>query len=995
MTWYLRCHKNKEVIDMAKSIKASNEIANLPAYELIMEENLEELNSLGLVFNHKKSGARVIVLSNEDNNKVFSIGFRTPPADSTGVAHIIEHTVLCGSKKFPAKDPFVELVKGSLNTFLNAMTYPDKTIYPVASYNDKDFKNLMEVYLDAVFYPNIYKKEEIFKQEGWHYELEDLEGDLKYNGVVYNEMKGAFSSPEQLLYRLIQHSLYPDTTYGKESGGDPDFITDLTYENYLDFHKKYYHPSNSYIYLYGDMDIEERLNWIDKEYLNDFDKIAVDSKVHKQQHFAKINEVNEYYSVAENESTQGKTYLSYNTSIGTSLDRKIYLAFQILDYVLLDAPGAPLKQALLDAGIGKDILSSFDNGILQPALSIIAKNTDENKKDEFIQVIQNTLQYIAKTGIDHQALKAAINFYEFKYKEADYGAYPKGLMYGIQILDSWLYDDTKPFIHVRANDTFAFLKDSVGTRYYEDLIQKYLLDNTHSSLVVVKPMPGLTNVKEAELKKKLADYKEGCSKVELLQLIEDTKKLIKYQEEPSSKEDMEKIPILNREDIDKTPSPLYNEEKEEAGVKVLHHNVFTNGIGYVKLLFDVQNVPMDKIPYIGLLSTVLGYVDTNKHSFLEFSNEVNIHTGGVFTSVNTYTKYGKPGEFIAKLEVKTKALFEEMNTAFSLIKEMLFETKFKDEKRLFEILSEIHSRLQMKMNSSGHLVAASRCSSYYSQSAYFDELTSGISYYQFIDELVNHFDNKKEEVIQSLEELMQYIFRKENLLISYTADENGYEVMKKEIDPFVGNLTTVPIEKHTGELNPIILNEGFKTSSQVQYVARSGNFIDAGYKYTGALKVLRVILNYDYLWINLRVKGGAYGCMSGFGFAGNGYFVSYRDPNIRETNEIYKKVEEYVKEFQVDERDMTKYIIGTISSVDSPLTPSAKGSVSLSAYLSEITMEEIQKERDEIISANVESIHALSDIVKSIIDAGNICVIGNEQKIEENKDLFMKVKNLM
>lgn len=980
---------------MSRNIKNSKELADMPAYELVMEENLEELKSYGLVLNHKKSGARVIVLSNDDDNKVFSIGFRTPPTDSTGVAHIIEHTVLCGSKKFPAKDPFVELVKGSLNTFLNAMTYPDKTLYPIASYNEKDFHNLMEVYLDAVFYPNIYKKEEIFKQEGWHYELDDLDGEIRYNGVVYNEMKGAFSSPEQQLYRLIQHSLYPDTAYGTESGGDPDCIPDLTYEDYLNFHRRYYHPANSYIYLYGDVDIEEKLDWMDQEYLSHFDKITIDSVIHKQSPFTQMQEITEYYPIAEEESSEEKTYLSYNVSIGTSLDRKIYLAFQVLDYVLLDAPGAPLKQALLDAGIGQDIISSFDNGMLQPCLSVIAKNTEEDKKEKFLQVIKDNLTEIVNHGIDHKALKAGINYYEFKYREADFGAFPKGLMYGIQILDSWLYDDTKPFIHIRANDTFDFLKKQVGTNYFEELISEYLLNNTHASLVVVKPRQGLTTIKEEAVRKKLADYKESLSKEELLALIEDTRNLNKYQEEPSSREDIEKIPLLNREDIEREARSICNEEKEEAGIKVLHHNVFTNGIGYMKLLLDVKNIPLEKVPYLGLLTTVLGYVDTKKHSFLDFSNEVNIHTGGIFVAVNTYGRYKNTDDFSAMFEVKAKALYEELPAAFELISEMIHETDLTDEKRLYEILLEVRSRLHMKMNSSGHLIAASRAASYHSPSAFFDELTSGISFYGFIDDLIVNFEDKKAELVKKLQELMGEIFIKENLLVSYTADEEGYHAFAKEIGSFADKLSTEPVKNITNEIRPAKKNEGFKTSSQVQYVARSGNFIRAGYEYTGALKVLRTILNYDYLWINLRVKGGAYGCMSGFSYTGSSYLVSYRDPHLKETNDIFEKTEEYVKNFNADERDMTKYIIGTISGVDTPLTPSARGTVSLSAYLSGITQADLQKERDQILSANIESIRSLSGIVKSVIDDGSICVIGNEQKIGENKELFMEVKNLM
>lgn len=980
---------------MSKNIKNSQELKGMTGYQLVMEEYLDELKSLGLVFEHKKTGARVVVLSNDDDNKVFSVGFRTPPADSTGVAHIVEHTVLCGSKKFPAKDPFVELVKGSLNTFLNAMTYPDKTIYPIASYNDKDYHNLMEVYLDAVFYPNIYRKEEIFKQEGWHYELEELEGELKYNGVVYNEMKGAFSSPEQLLFRLIQHSLFPDTAYGRESGGDPDFIPELTYEAYLDFHRRYYHPSNSYIYLYGDLDIEEKLNWIDAEYLSHFDKITVDSAIGMQTPFCETKEIVEYYSIAENEDTKENTYLSYNTAMGTCLDRELYLAFQVLDYVLLDAPGAPLKQALLDAGIGKDILSSFDNGILQPMLSIIAKNTEEEKKDAFVKVIESTLTDLVKNKLDPKALKAAINYYEFKYREADFGAYPKGLMYGIQILDSWLYDDAKPFIHIRANDTFAFLKKNIETGYFEELIQKYILDNPHSTIVVVKPKQGLSNEQEQARKVKLAAHKESLTKEELLQVMEETRLLKEYQEEPSTKEEMESIPMLAREDIEKKSKPFYNTEKSVDGVPVLHHDVFTNGIGYTKLLFDAKEVPAQMIPYLGLLASVLGYMDTKKHGFLELSNEVNIHTGGIYAAINTYNDYKDHKAYRAMFEIKAKSLYEEIPTAFALIQEMMFETVLTDEKRFFEILSEIRSRLQMKLNSSGHVIAAGRAASYYSESALFDEMTSGISYYRFIDDLTTHYEEKKGEALSRLESLMGILFRKENLMLSFTADDAGYEVFAKEVQSFVESLPAGETQSRKERLVPVAYNEGFKTAGQVQYVARSGNYIDAGYSYTGILKVLKVILNYDYLWMNLRVKGGAYGCMSGFSYTGNSYLVSYRDPNIRETNDIYDKTYEYVKSFSADERDMTKYIIGTISGVDTPLTPAGKGSVSLTAYLSHITEEDVQKERDEILSVNTEKIQALSGIVKALTDAGHICVIGNEQKIEENKELFKEVKNLM
>lgn len=978
---------------MAKSIKSKEELREMAAYELEKEEYLEDIKSLGVMFRHKKTDAKIVVLSNDDENKVFSIGFRTPPKDSTGVAHIVEHTVLCGSEQFPAKDPFVELAKGSLNTFLNAMTYSDKTIYPVASCNEKDFQNLMHVYLDAVFYPNIYKKEEIFKQEGWHYELEDTEGEITYNGVVYNEMKGVFSSPEQKLYRVIQESLFPDTPYGTESGGDPVYIPDLSYNDYLDFHKKYYHPTNSYIYLYGDMDIEEKLEWIEENYLSRFEKLSIDSAIPMQKPFEQCREMTAYYPLAENESEENKTYLSYNVVIGTALDKELYVAFQVLEYALLDTAGAPLKQALIDKGIGKDILSSYDNGILQPIFSIIAKDTEGNKKEIFLKTIQETIGSIIEMGMEEKALKAAINYFEFKYREADFGQYPKGLMYGIQILDSWLYDSQEPFIHMQANATFAFLKEQIGTGYFEALLKKYFLDNTYSSIVIVKPQKGLTQRQEKQVKEKLAAYKNSLTKEQLVQLVKDTKHLKEYQEKPSTKEELELIPMLSREDMNKKAMPIYNEEKNIGDVPVLHHNIYTNGIGYLRLAFSVDHL-VEYASYLSLFATVIGYMDTEHYSYLELANEINIHTGGIVTDIMQYNPVGETKKFLPKFEIRTKVLFEELPKALELINEMVYHGKFRDEKRLKEIIAESKSRLQMKINGTGHSVAVARGMSYVSGSGVFNDQTSGIGYYRFLVDLEKNFEEKKEELMGLFESFIIEIFNKENLLVGYTADYMGYSGLEKELHRFVDLLPEKGEKKGKAELRPVCKNEGFKTPGQVQYVARMGNFIDAGLSYTGALKVLKVILSYDYLWNNVRVKGGAYGCMCGFSLNGEGYFTSYRDPNLKETNDIYKNANKYVENFTVDERDMTKYIIGTISSLDTPLTPYTKGARSFIAYVSGITNEDLQRDRDEVLAATEEKIRQLSPIVKAITDAGNICVIGNEEKIEESKDLFTKIENL-
>ncbi len=464
---------------------------HLAAYEVLEEKKLDDIKSEGCLLRHKKSGARISLISNEDENKVFYIGFRTPSLDSTGAAHILEHSVLCGSKKFPVKDPFVELVKSSLNTFLNAMTYSDKTIYPVASCNDKDFQNLMEVYLDAVLYPNIYQYKEIFCQEGWHYEMEDMDAPLTINGVVYNEMKGVFSSPDEVLSREIMSALYPDTSYFFESGGDPEVIPELSYEKFLAFHQKYYHPVNSYVYLYGDMDMEEKLEWLDQEYLSKFDKIEVESQVKEQKPFEEMRQVEFSYNISSGESLEDNTYLSYNVSTGNILDKTLYVAFDILDYALLSAPGAPLKQALLDAKIGKDIMASFDNSTLQPMFSIVAKNSNLEKKEEFLGIIRKVLKEQVEQGINKKSLLAGINSYEFQYREGDYGSYPKGLMLGIRCLDSWLYDDSRPFLHLEELAVIEYLKQQVDSGYFESLVQKYLLDNSHAAVVIAKPEYGV------------------------------------------------------------------------------------------------------------------------------------------------------------------------------------------------------------------------------------------------------------------------------------------------------------------------------------------------------------------------------------------------------------------------------------------------------------------------------------------------------------------------
>lgn len=968
------------------------------AYEIVKEQKISELNSQAVILRHKKSGARLFLLSNDDENKVFTIGFRTPPKDSTGLPHILEHSVLCGSRKFPAKDPFVELAKGSLNTFLNAMTYPDKTVYPVASCNDQDFQNLMDVYLDAVFYPNIYRNEKIFRQEGWHYELEETEGELTLNGVVYNEMKGEFSSPESILDRFTRSVLFPDTCYAFESGGDPQEIPRLSWEEFLDFHRRYYHPANSYIYLYGDMDMEEKLKWLDEAYLSRFEAIKVDSEIRYQAPFEAPVEKTVYFPITEEQSEEEESYLSVNLVTGTDLDKELYVAFPILEYALLSAPGAPLKQALLDAGIGNDIFGGYESGILQPYFSVAAKGAGAEEKEAFLRVIRETLREIAEKGINEKSLEAGINYYEFKYREADYGAFPKGLMYGLQCFDSWLYDESDPLMHLTYEETFADLKKKAKEGYFEGLIRTYLLDNPHRAVVLVLPKKGLAKEQEEALAAELAGIKAGWSPEECLARVHATRDLAEYQETPSPKEDLEKIPLLKREDIGRKAALFHYTEKIEQGVPVIHSEMFTAGIGYLKVLFDVGEVPEEDLGYLGLLKSMLGLVDTEHYSYQDLFNEIYRQSGGMATTVSAYPKLEEPGEFTGTFEFSAKVFYEKLDFAFDMIGEMAFRSKFRDEKRLKELLDEQKSRSQARLLSSGHSAAVLRAASYENVMASFNDRVGGISYYKFLEYAAGHFEEVKETLMSKCEDLCRLIFRKENMKISYTADEEGYRELPKSLARFLpavfdgGQKDVFGSRPHAYTLSG--KNEGFTTSAGVQYVARGGNFRQAGFAYSGVLRILKVILGYDYLWLKVRVKGGAYGCMSGFNRTGEAYFVSYRDPNLAATNEVYEKIPDYLADFDVDERDMTKYIIGTISEMDAPLNPSAKGNRDLWAYMSGITEDLLQKERDQVLDASPEDIRALKGLVEAVLASGNLCVIGNEAKVKAAGELFSEVKSL-
>lgn len=972
----------------------SKTIKDLTAYEVIINKHIEEVNSDCWLLKHKKTGAKIVLLSNEDDNKVFNIGFRTPVSNDTGVPHIIEHTVLCGSKNFPVKDPFMELVKGSLNTFLNAMTYPDKTVYPVASYNDRDFKNLMHIYMDAVFHPNIYREQNIFKQEGWHYELASKDDDLTYNGIVYNEMKGVYSSVDGICDRLTLQSLFPDNGYRNESGGDPEYIPELTYEEYLDFHRQYYHPSNSYIYLYGDMDMVERLEWMDEHYLGQYEALTVDSTIPYQKPFDEIRELKKEYAIGDNEEEKNHTVITSNYVIGDNLDGELNIAFQIIEYALMEMPGAPLKQALLDAGIGKDVYGQYEDDVLQPLYSIVVKYANEEDKDRFLKVINDTLKQLVKNGIDKSALMAGLNSLEFKTREADFGRIPKGLMWGLDMMASWLYDENKPFVHLETNQIFESLKEKINTDYFEQLIKTYLIENKHRSIVVLTPKKGLTEQREKELAAKLAQKKASMSEAEIEALIKETKELKEYQEKPSTPEELSVIPLLKISDIKKEPRPLISKKEKWSEMTVIHSDIFTNGIGYLDMVFDCSDLPEKYHPYIGLLKYLLGYMNTDR-SYSALNTEIDLNLGGLAFDNGLYINH-KTEAVVLNIEVHTKMLYGKLEKAFELIQEIILKTNFDDEKRLKEILEELKSRMNTSFLQSGDSAARLRAMSYYSKAYYLKDRISGIRFYYFIKEILENFEQKKEEVVSMLYETAKVAFRKDKILVNYAGSKESLENVKKQAEILKSEMHPENNTFCGWEFEPCRKNEGFETPGQVQYVARVGNYNQPGQRlpFNGSFLVLSNIMRSEYLWNQIRVLGGAYGCNCMVGRNGDVFFSSYRDPNLKKTSDTFLSAPEYIANFTADEREMRKYIIGTISSMDAPLGAADKSIRELSSYLAGIDYETLKRERTNVLNTTQQDIRNLASLIKVALEKNNFCVVGSKSAIESDKELFEEIKEL-
>lgn len=966
-------------------------------FKLIKIDNVPEVASDTFEFKHVKSGARLLYLKNKDDNKVFSIAFRTPPTDDTGVPHIIEHSTLCGSRKFPLKEPFVELVKGSLNTFLNAMTYPDKTVYPVASCNDKDFHNLMDVYLDAVFYPAMLENPEILMQEGWHYEIEQPDEPLKYSGVVYNEMKGALSSPEDLLGNEIMRALYPDTAYSHESGGNPAAIPDLTYEEFKEFHRKYYSPANSYIYLYGDMDIEEQLKFIDEEYLSHFDIVDVDSTIKEQAAFNEIKQVVADYPIGEAETTEAKTFLSYSLVAGNPDEVEDLLALSILEDALLKNHASPLRMALIEAGIGQDVSSSFDGAMLQPFFSIEMTGSEPRHADKFVEVIRTTLAKIVQEGLDRNLLEGTLNRMEFRLRESDFGTAPKGLVYNLTLMNSWLYD-RDPLLMLRYEKVLTSLRDKLSTRYYEELIESKLLNNHFGALVVLKPSATMAAENTKKLEEKLAQVKAGMTPDKIQELIDAAASLKKRQQTPDSPEALATIPLLKISDINPKVRVLPMEERELDGVKILLSDVDTKGIVYYSLYFDVEVVPQELVPYAYLFNDLLGRVDTRANDYVELSKKITFYTGGMGGDIDVFQIAGQPDEFRPLFRMSSKVFYRNLPVAVDLMKEIINDTIFDNESRLKELIIQSKVGMEMEMLNSSVSVARGRLASFISKGGVFEEMGE-LSFYPILKDLADNFDERYDELKTKLQQLQQLLFSSKRLTIGVTMPKKDYGRFEQEIKGLIGALKgnktadeapvqtyALPVEGH---------QEALLSSSQVQYVGKGANIIKLGYRVPGCIRVMEVMLKYEYFWIKIRVQGGAYGAMTSINSNGNVMFLSYRDPKLKETLQVFDGTADFLKNFDADEREMTKYIIGTISNIDMPLTPQMTGNIAQSLYFKKYSQEQRQKVRDEILSTTPEDIRKLAPAIEAAMKENNICVFGNEAVLEENKDVFDKLTRIM
>ncbi|ABR47271.1 Peptidase M16C associated domain protein [Alkaliphilus metalliredigens QYMF] len=961
-------------------------------FQLMEEKYVEEIDSQARLFQHMQSGAQLIHLDNDDSNKVLSISFSTPPSDDTGIPHILEHSVLNGSEKFPVKSPFIEMNKRSLNTFLNAFTYPEHTSYVAASRNDRDFRNLLDMYLDAVFAPKVLKEEKIFMQEGWHFALKNFQDELIYNGVVYNEMKGVYSNPFSVLSRENQKSLFPDTPRAYNSGGVPEMIPQLSYEALIDFYDTYYHPSNSYIYLYGDLDLQDTLKFINDEYLSTFQNKEIQSSVLKQKSFTERAYHTIEYTLPQNTDVQNKTYLSLNYAVDETNNKETTIGFSILNALLMQTESSPLRSALLREEMGINVFGSYNSTGLQTSFSIIIENANDQKSQDFEEIVQQTLEEIVRNGIDRELIDAIFNTLEISMRTEASNA-NRGLGYHDAVLNTWLYDHD-PTLYLSFEDTLNSIKNKIDENYFENLIQEYLLDNTHSSLVMMKPVAGLEAEKGRALKAELQQIKDNFSEEEIHALVQQTKALEKWKETPNSEEAIQTLPKLSLDDLQQQQEIVkLNVEKLEE-VTILSHPLFTNGIAYVNMYFDTTKVPQEQIPYISLLTRLLGSIDTENYSYQQLSNEMHNRLGGLNFRTNVVSNFKNNHEYSPKLIMSMYTVVDELENGFAVLEEMMHNGKFENVDRIKQLVGQLKTDMESSLNSNGIAVAQTQLVRKQSQANQYEASISGMDFYFFLCEIEEMLESNPKAVLENLKEINQLVFQKENLLVGITVDEDEYEIFKKAFLPFQATLKTVDEPWQTYSFTTPSGNEGIINAEQLQSVVKGANFKDLGYEYSGKMDVLTQILSTEYLWNQVRVSGGAYGSSIYIGDTGEVLLYSYRDPNLKETLDVFDAIPSFLRQFDADEEEMLNYIIGTLGEYDPLLSPQNKGAMQDMLYMTQRTHGDVEKIKEQILQTTAEDIRNFAQMMEDVLNQNQYVVVGDETKIQENVHLFDSVVNV-
>ncbi|MBW2609287.1 MAG: insulinase family protein [Deltaproteobacteria bacterium] len=954
-------------------------------FELVKEQEIPELKTTASLFRHIKTGAELLSLTNDDENKVFGITFRTPPPDSTGVPHILEHSVLCGSRKYPVKEPFVELLKGSLQTFLNAMTYPDKTCYPVASQNIQDFYNLIDVYIDAVLYPRLTPF--IFQQEGWHYELEEQDKPLSYKGVVFNEMKGSYSSPDTLLAEYSLQSLFPENAYGFDSGGDPKQIPELTFDQFKSFHSRYYSPSNARIFFYGDDDPEQRLSLIN-DYLKDFDRTEVDSTISLQPSFDRPRRIIRSFAAGKDDDNNSKGMITLNWLLHETTDREFNLSMHILEYILLGMPGSPLRKALIESNMGEDLAGEgLGSEIRQMYFSTGLKGIDLDNADRVENLILQTLTRLAKEGIDPHTIEAALNSIEFSLRENNTGRYPRGLALMLRALTTWLYgDDPLALIAFEAPLEAVKSRLAANQSLFEEMIDNIFLNNPHRTALILRPDPDLTaKEKEAEVER-LNRARAGMSQEDLRDVINNTEELRQIQETPDPPESLAKIPMLKLSDLDRMNKTIPLTSLEETGTRVLYHDLFTNGIAYMDFGFDLHTLPQKYLPYIRLFGRGLLEMGTEKEDYVTITQRISRKTGGIWPAFHTSVVKDSENA-TAWLFLRGKSMLPQSAEMLDILRDVLLTIQLDNRERFLQMVLEAKAREEQKLIPGGHQIVNLRLRAHFNEADWAAEQMNGLSYLFFLRKLAKAVDEHWPKVLKDLQEIHRTLIKRNAMFLNVSLDEDGWSHLRPQVREF---LDALPVsETNVAEWSPdkIPGYEGLTIPSQVNYVGKGANLYSAGYRYHGSAHVICRFLRNSWLWERVRVQGGAYGAFCLFDrLSGTLTFVSYRDPNLFKTLDVFDQAARFLRDVDLNDDELSKSIIGSIGDLDGYLLPDAKGYTSMVRQLSGVTDEERQHTREEILGTSATDFKAFADMLETVKNDGLVKILGSQSSIQDTMD---------